>query len=312
MSKVRSIRPSSLADLIPHPATNANKYTRGKLSFCGGDAPYPGAAHLACSAGMRMGAGYVEAYVDSENVDIMHVTNPQVVCRPRDDLDLKAPSLTGTSSGHPQGFLVGSGMEAHDSPAGQLVLGILKSACMPVVVDGGAITLLASEMGSHLAKDRHSRGIPTLATPHFGEAARLAGNIGLDAASEDLGDREANGEYAMRLASAYGAFVVLKGSDTYIASPDGCAYCMDFGGSELAKAGTGDVLAGILGALVAQGMDALDACKLATSVHAISGQVAKGRLGDVCVEASDVIDSIPQALSLIEQLGKDGDHDGRQ
>ena len=150
----------------------------------------------------------------------------------------------------------------------------------PLLIDGGALGLLANATGLRLARERAAAGRSTLLTPHGGEAARLA-----QGAREALGEAEdaaargtrsplaeaagalspasrstlaaadpAPAALACALAEAYGAVVALKGPVTFIASPDGTVEVMDRGTSALAKAGTGDVLAGIVGALLAQGL----------------------------------------------------------
>ena len=116
-------------------------------------------------------------------------------------------------------------------------------------------------------------------------------------------DHREDARFAQKLADAYGATVVLKGADTFIATTqaphkgkDDIVRLMDRGTSVLARAGTGDVLSGMLASLLAQGMDAHEAAMLATSLHAEAGRVAAKRLTDVSTCASDVAESLPQAI----------------
>ena len=105
---------------------------------------------------------------------------------------------------------------------------------------------------------------------------------------------------ACALAEAYGAVVALKGPVTFIASPDGTAEVMDRGTSALAKAGTGDVLAGIVGALLAQGLSPRDAAALGCALHAEAGRAAAAALTDICVAAEELITYLPDAIRAIE------------
>ena len=180
--------------------------------------------------------------------------------------------------------------------------------------------------GLRLARERAAAGRSTLLTPHGGEATRLA--QGVREALEEADDAAARGTrsplaeaagalspasratlaeadpapaaLACALAEAYGAVVALKGPVTFIASPDGTAEVMDRGTSALAKAGTGDVLAGIVGALLAQGLSPRDAAALGCALHAEAGRTAAAALTDICVAAEELITYLPDAIRAIE------------
>ncbi len=169
-------------------------------------------------------------------------------------------------------------------------------------------------------------GRSTLLTPHGGEATRLA--QGAREALEEADDAAARGTrsplaeaaaalspasratlaeadpapaaLACALVEAYGAVVALKGPVTFIASPDGTVEVMDRGTSALAKAGTGDVLAGIVGALLAQGLSPRDAAALGCALHAEAARAAAAALTDICVAAEDLITYLPDAIRAIE------------
>ena len=275
-----------LIGLMPHPAVDANKYSRGKLTVVGGSADYPGAASLAAYAAQRMGAGYVEVACAPESVAAVRAFRPSLVVRSWDDWN--PADLSVSREGHLHACLLGPGFDASDLMWAALVIDALRSAAMPVVVDGGAISAIASHSGMDALRNRAARGQATVVTPHGGEATRMARAAGADPDMDSA-------NLSLVLARVYASTVVLKGPDTFIS--DGVrVVAMRLGTPALAKAGTGDVLAGMVGALLAQGLAPLDAAVLGATLHAEAGRAAAERLSDVCVTPEDVIDAIPQAV----------------
>lgn len=298
-------RPKDLSKLVPHPAQGSNKYTRGKLVIVGGSEAYPGAACLASLSAYRMGAGYVQVVCAPETLSVIRTFDPNVVARSWEGFTCASAGLAELSQSDPRACLVGSGMGGSPSEVA-LALDVLRACTCPVVVDGGATTALATEEGRKAASMRAEAGLVTVVTPHFGEAARLGDPIGAKAPKHPEGHQKQSARFAQQLADAYGATIVLKGADTFLArtrgakqDADDVVWLMQAGTAALAKAGTGDVLAGMVGALLAQGMDQMDAAKLATSLHAEAGRCAAARLTDVSVMATDVAQAIPEAISRI-------------
>lgn len=293
-----------LADTLPWPDAHANKYTRGRLVALGGDAAYPGAVSLAALAAMRMGSGYVEVVCAPETLSVVHALVPDAVARSWEGWSpwksrLDAP----TDERHPQACLVGPGMDAAAGATGALVLAALEGCACPVVVDGGAISALSTREGRALAERRGRAGLATVVTPHLGEAARMAAPLSLDVPATGGGrDGDAGklAAFARALAEAYAATVVLKGPDTFVADPStGVVDVMRHGGPCLAKAGTGDVLAGMVSALASQGVPSRAAVDLAASLHAWSASDAAEDLTAICVRATDVIERIPRAIQRL-------------
>ena len=308
---------AEMACLLPHPAADANKYTRGHLSLVVGSAAYPGAACLAAAAGERAGAGYTEVFCAGKSMITVRGWRPSLVVR-----DWRA----WKPAGHPTACVIGCGFDAAETSLTSLLMETVRGWEAPLLIDGGALGLLANTTGLRLARERAAAGRATLLTPHGGEAARLA-----QGAREALGEAEdaaargvrsplaeaaaalspasratlaeadpAPAALACALAEAYGAVVALKGPVTFIASPDGTAEVMDRGTSALAKAGTGDVLAGIVGALLAQGLSPRDAAALGCALHAEAGRAAAAALTDICVAAEELITYLPDAIRAIE------------
>lgn len=315
---------AELACLLPHPAADANKYTRGHLSLVVGSAAYPGAACLAAAAGERAGAGYTEVFCAGKSMITVRGWRPSLVVR--DWRAWKPAKAPAPRPGHPTACVIGCGFDAAETSLTSLLMETVRGWEAPLLIDGGALGLLANATGLRLARERAAAGRSTLLTPHGGEATRLA--QGVREALEEADDAAARGTrsplaeaaaalspasratlaaadsapaaLACALAEAYGAVVALKGPVTFIASPDGTAEVMDRGTSALAKAGTGDVLAGIVGALLAQGLSPRDAAALGCALHAEAGRAAAAALTDICVAAEELITYLPDAIRAIE------------
>lgn len=299
---VKHLKKSHLKEIVPHPNAFANKYTRGKLVAVGGSAKYPGSIVMGSEAAYRMGAGYVEVVCAPETLPIVNAANPEAVATRWNGWNLRASHLDSEPDHfHPMACLVGSGMSGTVLREHDLILDILLNCKYPVIADGGAFNVLATDEGVAAAQHRKDKNLALIVTPHFGEAARLGSAVGIAFPSnpEARSDQE-NANIALNLARLYNATVLLKGADSYIASCDSPkVWCMTHGTPALAKAGTGDVLAGMVGALVAQGLDPVDSAKLASWTHAECGVLASRVYGDIGVCATDLPRLIGKALSNI-------------
>ena len=171
------------------------------------------------------------------------------------------------------------------------MLDVLERAECPVLVDGGALGALAGTRAVRFFERRFANGYDTVLTPHGGEAARLADGLGI--AREGMDDEQ----LAQVLSLATGAIVVLKGPDTFISDGD-ATVCVDEGTAALAKAGTGDVLAGMVSALLAQGVEAFAACELGVKLHARAGAVAAQVYTEIGITPEDVIECIAEAIQI--------------
>lgn len=276
----------ALAALLPVPSRDANKYSRGKLVLVAGSAAYPGAACLAALAAGRAGAGYTEVLCAPESQAPLHARVPSAVARSW--AGLAPDDVNEAARRYPVAVVVGSGMDGRAADQAALVLKVLRQVEAPVLADGGALAVLATVEGRAAAALRAQRGWLLVATPHAGEAARLARGARVAA--------EGPAALAGALAEAYGCTMALKGPVTYVAQPGIDPVPMAHGTPALAKAGTGDVLAGVIGALLAQGLAPLDAAVLGASIHAEAGRIAAGRLGEVSVMAEDVADALAAAI----------------
>jgi hydroxyethylthiazole kinase-like uncharacterized protein yjeF len=222
----------------PMPGPKDDKYTQGVTGVLAGSATYPGAAVLCTGAAVAATSGMVRYAGSAAQQVLSHW--PEVIASP-------SPS----AAGRVQAWAVGPGLGTDDVGASALWFAL--DTNLPVIVDADALTILAAH--PDLLADRKA---PTVLTPHAGEFARLAGSPPGD-------DRIAA---TRRLADQFGATVLLKGNITVIAEPGGLAYVHPAGQSWAATAGSGDVLSGIIGALLAAGLPAGEAAAAGAFVHA--------------------------------------------
>jgi hydroxyethylthiazole kinase-like uncharacterized protein yjeF len=224
---LRRLEAADLAVLLPRPARRAHKYSRGVLGVVAGSPAYPGAAVLACRGALAAGVGMVRYVGPPEVADLIRHSCPEVVCS------------TGTvAETHVQAWLVGSGMDGKDEDEMQRVRDAVDSG-LPTVADAGALPVLPDVLAPQV-----------VLTPHAGELATLLQRLGADLDREAV---EASTLAAVRRAAGLTeATVLLKGASTLVASPYQDFYSQSEGTPWLATAGSGDVLAGIIGALLAQ------------------------------------------------------------
>ena len=255
---VEALEDDDVDRLLPRPSRSAHKYTRGVVGVAAGSPQYAGAAVLCVGGAVRGGAGMVRYVGADEAAALVRQRWPEAV----------------VGVGRVQAWVVGSGLEAGE-PAARAVRTALADD-VPVVIDAEGLRHLPERFAG-----------PALLTPHAGELAGL-----LDA---DRGDVEARRlHWARTAAQRWGATVLLKGSTTVVAAPDGRVRVNRTGTPALATAGSGDVLAGLAAALLAAGLDPLDAGSVAAHVHGTAGALAAARGGPP--SAQDLLAVLPAAL----------------
>ncbi|WP_406637139.1 NAD(P)H-hydrate dehydratase [Pseudarthrobacter quantipunctorum] len=293
---LRRLDEADLARLLPHPARRAHKYSRGVLGVVAGSVDYPGAAVLACRGALAAGVGMVRYLGPPEVADLVRQACPEVVC-----------STGGVADNRVQAWLVGSGMgpEHHDQL--QRARDAVDSG-LPVVADAGALPALPEFLGPHV-----------VLTPHAGELASLLQRLG---GSEDRDVVEGGTLAAVRRASELtGATVLLKGATTLVAAPSGDIFSQADGTPWLATAGSGDVLAGVIGALLAQaGSDVgrfrkagvepdvrwAAIAALGAALHGKAGRSASDASAGGPVTAGGIADSLPQTWGKVSTLSNPG------
>lgn len=261
--ELEALQYADVAALLPRPTAESDKYRRGVVGIAAGSARYPGAAVLAVAGALRGGAGAVRYTGPAADAVIARFPETLVHSGP--------PS----KAGRVQAWVVGPGI-GDDTSAVDDVL----ASDVPVLVDADGLRLLDADAV-------RARSAPTLLTPHAGEAAALLG-----VSREEV---EGGRLPAVRgLATRYGATVLLKGSTTLIASPSGDipVRVNPTGTPWLATAGSGDVLSGLAGSLLAAGLEARDAGSVAAYLH---GLAARRASEGAAVVAQDVAEQIAGA-----------------
>ena len=279
---------ADVAALLPRPGRESDKYRRGVLGIVAGSDRFTGAATLAVGGALHGGAGMVRLVSAERAAAVVRQRWPEAV--------ITVTGATGgevSAAGRVQAWLAGPGMGT-DEPARDRLVAVLATD-LPVLVDADGLTLVARE--PELVAGRRAA---TLLTPHAGELARL-----LRADPAEVTARRA--EHARAAASAFGCGVLLKGSTTVIAPADGGPLLVNPTGTGwLATAGSGDVLAGLAGALLAQGLDVREAAAVAAYLHGISARYAAGGAGprpggEAPIGAGDVITALPDAIRSVHE-----------
>jgi NAD(P)H-hydrate epimerase len=274
------IHDEELLALIPRRDADSTKFTSGHVVVAGGSRGLTGAPCLAAEGAMRAGAGYVEVCVPASLSAIFEIRLLEVMSHALPDVEgAHTPggvegALRATERGG--ALVIGPGLGRSDSAA-EFARTLLERAAVPVVLDADGLNAFAG-------RDLPERAQPTVLTPHAGELARLLGVSSEAVTSARL-------RHAREAAARLRAIVVLKGDDTLVVRPDGFAAVSPGASPALATAGTGDVLAGVTGALLAKGMDPFAAACAAVRRHALAGVRAGERRGDSVI-ASDVVDAL--------------------
>ncbi|MCX6398960.1 MAG: NAD(P)H-hydrate dehydratase [Propionibacteriales bacterium] len=257
---IEGLQPVDVAVLLPRPGPQAHKYTRGVVGIRAGSATYPGAGLLSVSGASCGLAGMVRYDGDPAVVDRLREQHPEVV-----------------GPGRVQAWVVGSGS---DTGAEQAFRDSLADG-VPVVVDADALAF------ADLA-----RGQSAVLTPHAGELAAMLGADRAEIEARSL-------EFALRAAREYDAVVLLKGRHTVIAEPGGRVRVTTSGTPWLATAGAGDVLGGLIGTLLAGGLDPFDAASVGSWLHGAAAALAAS---DGPLVAGDVARALPALIaSLISE-----------
>jgi hydroxyethylthiazole kinase-like uncharacterized protein yjeF len=313
--------PEAIRKWLPSRPLDAHKGTFGKALIVAGSVNYTGAALLAASAAVRAGTGLV-------TLAIPNMLHPAIVPALPEAIYILLPNTLGVLDGHAaaplveklgsksssgeyapaySAMLVGPGL-GHTPETTSFIRRLLgldtvkrstgfipseskpeseRPILPPLVVDADGLNILSD------IPDWHSMLPPeTILTPHPGEMARLTGKTTAEVQADRL-------RVAQTSAAAWGHVVVLKGAFTVIAAPNGGTMLLPFANPGLGSAGTGDVLAGTIVALRAQGLEAFKAAVAGAYLHGLTGEIVRERLGTAGMTASDVVHALPEAIQRI-------------
>jgi hydroxyethylthiazole kinase-like uncharacterized protein yjeF len=289
--------PAPDAVRLPARPPDAHKGTFGTVVAVAGSLGVTGAAYLCSTAAARAGAGLVRLLVAQGIYPILATKCTEVMATPVQEV---GPGAIGHSAQtvitrHLEASnvgLVGPGL-GRDRSTWRMVVDLAASAVVPLVLDADALNALAE---NRKALPRVAKRGARVMTPHPGEMGRLVGRP----TSEVQGERS---HWAAAAAQEWGAVVVLKGSHTLVAAPDGRLSEDPHEVPALATGGTGDVLAGVIAGLMAQGLEPFEAAVTGVYVHAEAGRRIASRLGDSGLLASDLLLEVPLVMQLLRKGG---------
>jgi ADP-dependent NAD(P)H-hydrate dehydratase len=272
---------------LPPRSADANKGSFGRVLVIAGSRGMSGAAVLCGSSALRGGAGLVQVATPADTLPIVAAANPCYLTLPLPNDD--HGRLHATAASEVDGLVRHSTVVVAGPGLGQgpgvkaVVASLLAQNATPLVLDADALNVLATDL-SPLQKHRRT---PIL-TPHPGEFARL---LGCDVPT--VQDRRQ--ELAVRFALEHGVVLVLKGQGTIVTNGS-TVYVNTTGNPGMATGGTGDVLTGLIGALIAQGLETFAAAQLGVYLHGLAGDLARDQVGETSLIASDLLDFLPRAF----------------
>lgn len=288
--QVLEITAERVRGVLPARPADGHKGTFGHVVVIGGSRGFTGAVKLACEAAGRSGVGLVTAAVPRCLADVFAVSLLEAMSRPLPDTPEESiayravqPALDFVEG--KDSVVLGPGM-SQDEGARDFALSFIRKCVLPMLIDADGLNNLSTDLGV-LKGDA-----PRVLTPHPGEMGRLAGMSAGDVQKK----REATAE---EFAKKHGCVVVLKGYRTVISDGES-TYVNPSGNSGMATGGTGDVLSGIIGGLLAQGMPALDAALAGTYVHGLAGDIALETKTSRGMIAGDVVAALPEAWRRLE------------
>ena len=278
---IRTMEQGYIRSLLKRRDPKAHKGCFGHALLYAGSYGMAGAAVLSAKSCMRSGVGLLTVCTPPANNDILQISVPEAMVTHTDDMYAASDLSRYTAIGAGPGLGKGESQTA-------LLDKMLKCATCPAVLDADALNIISQN--SYLLEYVPAGSV---ITPHPGELARLTGKAD---------DRKDMLRRALNLAQSTGMTVVVKGAPTVTISPDAKAFINTTGNAGMATGGSGDVLTGIVLALLAQGDDAVNAAVIAVYIHGYAGDIAARSLSQTAMTSADIITSLPEAWLNMEQL----------
>lgn len=267
---------------LPKRIQNSNKSTFGRVLNIAGSDYMPGAAYLSSVSALKIGCGYCFLASTERVIDNVAAQTQNIVFVPLSEIKDYLSDTTSVVS-------IGCGLSQNEK-AKKLFDFVIENVSqnIPLVIDADGLNLLSKDNSQYMERGFNK----VVLTPHPKEAARL-----LNCSTEEILSNIENS--AVKISQKYNAIVALKTHNTVVVSPDGRKYINNTGNSSMAKAGSGDVLTGMISGLVAQGMDLFKAAVLGVYLHGLCGDLAKEELTEYSVMAEDLISYIPFAIKSV-------------
>ena len=288
---VELIDDSAVRPLLAPRALSSHKGTFGHVLVVAGARGKSGAAALSALGALRIGAGLVTLGIPGSLLEAMAAKLTEVMILPLSENAQGAPAeaAAGTVLDFLQGkdvLVLGPGIGT-SKDTGRLVSTIVKNSQVPIVIDADGLNCIA-ENPEVLRQSQ----VPIVMTPHPGEMSRLSGKTTAEVQSHRL-------EVVREIASTYGVTAVLKGAHTVIAEPSGALAINLSGNQGMATGGSGDVLTGIIGGLLAQGLNPGNAARAAVYLHGLAGDLVAQARGQIGMIAGDLLEELPRTLRLV-------------
>jgi NAD(P)H-hydrate epimerase len=284
------VEAADVAGVLPARDADTHKRAAGVVFVIGGSRVMTGAVCLAAEAAYRAGAGLVTVAVPE---GVLRVVQSRLLETTFLPLPETAAGTVATSAfdvlaerlPEADAVAIGPGMTTNEETA-ETIRALVRDSPVPLVLDADGLNAFAARAGELAGRRSHA-----VLTPHAGEFGRLAGITARDVGADRIG-------HTRKLAAETQATVLLKGSRTVVAAPDGRTWVNPTGGAFLATGGTGDVLTGMIAGLLARGLVASEAATAAAYVHGVAGQLA-GRKAAEGTTAGDVLACLPRALEEV-------------
>ena len=271
---IMTIDASAAAAMLPKREADCSKADCGNVLILAGASGMTGAAAMASFAALRSGAGLVRVGTPRRNFRVLQVLVPEAIC--------VGPEEALRALSRYDAVAIGPGMGVSGRTE-RLLTRVIRDFGGPLVIDADGLNTLAARALPRKALSH--RAAPTILTPHMGEAKRLLGAL-----------EKTREETALALADRYGAYALLKGQHTLIACPDGRLYRNTSGCSGMATGGSGDVLTGVITALLGQGAAPAEAAAAGCYIHGLAGELAQERMSCYGMTARDIIRKLPGAF----------------
>jgi hydroxyethylthiazole kinase-like uncharacterized protein yjeF len=282
-----------IESMIPIRKLNSNKGDYGRVLCLCGSLGMSGAAFLACSGALRCGAGLVTAMVPKQIYNVVAVKLDEAMVFPVEGTEAGSFAYSNLEqilefSKKSSVLLLGCGNSQNEETV-QLMRELIKNATCPIVLDADGINAFAE----HIDLLRESKA-DIIITPHPGEMARLTGKSVKEVQNNRL-------KVAAEFAAENYVYVVLKGANTVIATPDGKSFINSTGNPGMAKGGSGDILAGMIAAFVAQGFKLEDAACCGVFIHGFAGDKCAAKYSQYAMQPTDMLMEVPQIFSEISR-----------
>lgn len=285
-------------EIFPPRKLDSHKGDYGKVFIVAGSLGMSGAAVLSAKGALRTGAGLVFLGIPWILDQIVETKLLEVITKPLPQtkdgcLSRKAYSFIHNFTKQIDALILGPGL-SQNKQTQRLIRRLIKTVNKPLVIDADGLNALVGNL-NFLLPATHPQPVSKIITPHPGELARL-----LKTTPDEVQKRRE--KIASDFACKYNIIVILKGFQTVVSNAEGKVYVNKSGNPGMATAGMGDVLSGMLGALLARGFSPFEAAKTAVYLHGLAGDLAAEEKGQESMIAGDVVEKIPEAIKLANSV----------